>query len=207
MRYRNGQRHLLFFEQQSQETSAPLFFTFHGTGGDEHQFPDLALQLLPTSHVISPRGDVSENGALRFFGRTVEGVYDMKDLSMRTAKMANFICKYRNTSTAPRVIGLGYSNGANILASVLFTHPELFDDVILMHPLVPWAPAANNALSGKRILITAGRNDPICPAIMSERLEHYFLQQRANISMQWHAGGHELRQNEIEAAKTFIHTK
>jgi phospholipase/carboxylesterase len=196
-----------FFEQNSQDASAPLFFTFHGTGGDEHQFSDLALKLLPEAHVISPRGDVSENGALRFFRRTAEGIYDLKDLSLRTEKMGNFIFAHRLAVAAPRVIGLGYSNGANILASILFTRPELFDDVILMHPLVPWVPTANAALSGKRILITAGRNDPICPAAMSEELVSYFTPQGADIAIEWHDGGHELLPNELEAARVFLQPK
>ena len=53
---------------------APLIFTFHGTGGDEHQFHGLASQLVPGAHVVSPRGDVSEMGANRYFRRTGEGV-------------------------------------------------------------------------------------------------------------------------------------
>ncbi len=53
---------------------APLVFAFHGTGGDEHQFFDLASQLLPGAGVISPRSDVSEGGAARFFRRTGEGI-------------------------------------------------------------------------------------------------------------------------------------
>ena len=63
---------------------APLVFAFHGTGGDEHQFSELVVQMLPDAGLVSPRGDVSEHGALRFFRRTGEGVYDMADLAERT---------------------------------------------------------------------------------------------------------------------------
>ncbi|MFZ1467579.1 MAG: hypothetical protein WAT09_01230 [Paracoccaceae bacterium] len=37
---------------------APLVFTFHGTGGDEHQFPGLIRQILPDAGIVAPRGDV-----------------------------------------------------------------------------------------------------------------------------------------------------
>ena len=47
----------------------PLLFVFHGTGGDENQFFDFGRQLLPDAGIISPRGNVSEHGALRFFRR------------------------------------------------------------------------------------------------------------------------------------------
>ena len=82
----------------------------------------------------------------------------------RTAKMAGFVKRAsRRGASRPAVIGLGYSNGANILASVVFAEPELFDAAVLMHPLIPFEPAIDGDLAGKRILITAGRRDPICP--------------------------------------------
>jgi len=65
------------------EGGSTLAFTFHGTGGDESQFHGLAEQLLPGASVVSPRGDVTEMGALRYFRRTGEGVYDMVDLGRR----------------------------------------------------------------------------------------------------------------------------
>ena len=79
----------------SPEGDAPLVFAFHGTGGDEHQFFGLAQELLPEAGVISPRGDISEMGAARFFRRTGEGVYDMDDLARATGKMAGFVDAWR----------------------------------------------------------------------------------------------------------------
>ncbi|MGB7429812.1 MAG: hypothetical protein WA933_18600, partial [Microcoleaceae cyanobacterium] len=114
----------------------PLFLTFHGTGGDEGQFHGFAEQLMPGAHVTSPRGDVSEHGALRYFRRTGEGVYDMDDLAKRTETMATFIESEKNSAVPSRTIGLGYSNGANILAAVALQQPDLVDDLVLMHPLI-----------------------------------------------------------------------
>ena len=119
----------------------------------------------------APRGDVSEFGAARFFRRTGEGVYDMDDLAVRTTKMAAFVRAHRDAAKPSAVIGLGYSNGANILASVLFADPALFDAAVLMHPLIPFEPEIEGDLAGKRMLITAGRRDPICPPDLTSRLE------------------------------------
>ncbi len=135
---------------------APLVFTLHGTGGDETQFHRLASELVPGASVVSPRGDVNENGMNRYFRRTGEGVYDMDDLAKRTEAMAAFLTAEKEAAGAERVIGLGYSNGANILAAVAFAHPGIVDDYILMHPLIPWTPVPQPALSGRRVLITAG---------------------------------------------------
>ena len=98
------------------------------------------------------------------------------------------------------MIGLGYSNGANILASVMFENPDIFDEVVLMHPLIPWTPAGNPALARVRALITAGRRDPICPSAQTEALTDYLRKQGARVDIAWHEGGHEIRPSEIDAA-------
>ncbi len=183
---------------------APLLFLFHGTGGNEHDLIGLGQQLVPGAHLIAPRGDVSEGGALRFFKRTGEGVYDMADLARATAMMSAFITE-RAAALQPSSVGaLGYSNGANILASVLFSNPTRIDRSVLMHPLIPFAPASQPALAGKQVLITAGRRDPIGPAPLTEKLAAYFTAQGTITSIHWHDGGHELRQDEIFAAKKFL---
>ena len=183
---------------------APLLIVFHGTGGDENQFFDLGGQWLPGARVVAPRGDVSEGGALRYFRRTGEGRYDMADLALRTGAMAEFV-KARIAETKPsRVIGLGYSNGANILASVQFAAPELFDASVRMHPLIPFAPQAAPGLKGRRVLITAGRRDPIAPAAATLSLAEYFAAQGAAANLFWHEGGHELRPEELHKTQQFL---
>ena len=180
------------------DPGAPLIFAFHGTGGDEHQFFDLVHQIHPGAGIVSPRGDVLEGGAARFFRRTGEGVYDMDDLALRTERMAAFIAAHKAANPNVPVYGFGYSNGANILASVVMKHPELFDRIGLLHPLVPWEPAPVD-LAERRVLITAGRHDPICPWPLSDRLMHWFDAQGAEVLSEVHDGGHEIRQGEIAA--------
>lgn len=181
----------------------PLLFTFHGTGGDENQFLGLARELLPTATVVSPRGDVSEHGSARFFRRTGEGVYDMADLARATDKMAEFVRTHAEAARPSAVLGLGYSNGANILASVVFADPTLFDAAALMHPLIPFEPAMND-LAGKLVLVTAGRRDPICPPELTTRLMAHLRERGADGTVEWHEGGHEVRENEIEAVRHFL---
>lgn len=182
----------------------PIFFTFHGTGGDENQFFDFAGRLLPEATIVSPRGDVSEYGAARFFRRTGEGVYDMADLARATEKMASYVSELAAQHGASQVLGLGFSNGANILANVLIEHGDLFDAAVLMHPLIPFQPKDNSRLEGKRVLITAGERDPIAPAPVTKALADYFARQSADVTLEWHPGGHDIRPNEIEAIRGFL---
>ena len=182
----------------------PLFLTFHGTGGSEEQFHGFAEQLRPGAHVTSPRGNVSEQGALRYFRRTGEGVYDMDDLAQRTTAMAEFIVAEQGATGARGTVGLGYSNGANILASVAFARPELVDTLVLMHPLIPWEPDPQPGLKGRRVLITAGQRDPICPSDRTQALADYFAAQGADVGLVWHPGGHEIAQSEVDAVVQFL---
>ena len=182
----------------------PLLFTLHGTGGDENQLVSLGRDLLPGATIVSPRGDVSEYGSARFFRRTGEGVYDMDDLARGTKAMAAFIRAQAAATKPSAVLGLGYSNGANILASVLFAEPSLVDAAVLMHPLIPFVPVIAGDLTGKRILITAGRRDPICPPNLTLRLEAHLRDKGGDVTVEWHDGGHELRPNEVEAARRFL---
>jgi phospholipase/carboxylesterase len=188
------------FAENHAEIGADLFFVFHGTGGNELQFVTLASAMVPTARVISPRGDVSEGGALRFFRRTGEGVYDMADLARGTMQMAAFVGAHKARLKPKRTIGFGYSNGANILASVMFRDGTLFDSVVLAHPLIPFQPEPQPGLLDRKILITAGERDPICPPQLTRALEDYFKQQGAGVQTLWHEGGHDLRNTEIAAA-------
>ncbi|WP_265517652.1 alpha/beta hydrolase [Nitratireductor luteus] len=181
----------------------PLLFLFHGTGGDQRQLLDLAEDVMPGAGIVSPRGDISEHGAARFFKRTGEGVYDMNDLARATAKMAGFVKAHVEQQRPDGVYGLGYSNGANILASVIFQETALFDAAVIMHPLIPFEPQIAGPI-GTRLLLTAGRTDPICPAVLTHRLVSYLESAGAALEVEWHEGGHEVRPSELETAKRFL---
>ena len=193
-----------FTERQGAKADAPVLFLFHGTGGDEHQFMDLGAELKPGARRIAPRGDVSEAGALRYFRRLAEGQYDMADLSRATARMAGFVRDQIGVEKTGEVIGFGYSNGANILASVLFEAPGLFGTAVLLHPLIPFAPKPQPGLQGLQLLITAGKRDPICPASATQQLADYFAAQGADVRLFWHEGGHEIRQEELQAVRGYL---
>ncbi len=185
----------------------PLVFAFHGTGGDEHQLFEVAQQLAPGAGVISPRGDVSEGGMARFFRRTGEGMYDMDDLARATDKVITFVEAHHAQHAGRPVFAFGYSNGANILASVFLKRPELFDRVGLLHPLVTWDPQPNSALAARKVLITAGRRDPITPWQMSEQLIAWLTDQGADVQTEIHDGGHELRNAELIAVSSLFAAK
>lgn len=183
---------------------APLVFAFHGTGGDEQQFTGLIDQILPDAGIVAPRGDVSEHGANRFFRRRAEGLYDMEDLRARTRQMTAFLRAHVQANPGRPIFAMGYSNGANILAAVLFEAPELFDRAVLMHPLIPWTPQDQPGLEGREVLLTAGRRDAICPLPQTEALIGWFKAQGTRLEVALHDGGHEITQAELNAVAAFL---
>lgn len=191
------------YREERGAKGAPLLFLFHGTGGDENNLVRLGQQLLPHAHIVSPRGDVTEGGALRFFRRTGEGTYDMADLAYRVGRMTGFVSAVKAEYDVPKAVALGYSNGANIIAAMQFADPSVFDEAVLMHPLIPFAPAKAD-FTGKRVLITAGRQDPICPPEMTELLAAYYRDNGAALDIFWHGGGHEIGTGEINAIAKFL---
>lgn len=178
----------------------------HGTGGDEASFATLGTALAPQAAVLSVRGNVSEHGMNRFFRRLAEGVYDMTDLGVRTRQLATFVDAAIRHYEIDRdgLLGVGYSNGANILANLLFSNPSLLPAAVLMHPLIPFVPEDQPGLAGRRILITAGERDPICPPDATLALKSYFERQGADVALVYHPGGHELRESELDAAQNFV---
>jgi phospholipase/carboxylesterase len=54
------------------------------------------------------------------------------------------------------------------------------------------------------VLITAGQRDPIAPVPATQALAGYLQGRKAEVELEWHSGGHDLRPNEIEAVQRFL---
>lgn len=182
--------------------AAPTLLALHGTGGDENDLVPLARMVSADSGILSPRGRVLEHGMPRFFRRLAEGVFDEEDLRVRTAELAEFVAQAaRHYNFDPsRVVALGYSNGANIAASLLLSRPGVLTGAILLRPMVPFEPEALPALSGTPVLISAGRQDAMVPGVRTQRLADLLEDAGADVSLAWYEAGHALLPREMEQA-------
>ena len=124
------------------KTSAETLVVLHGTGGDETDLIGIGQAVAPGAAILSPRGNVLENGAPRFFKRLAEGVFDPKEVRSRGEELARFIrtaiSKYG--LNPERIFALGYSNGANIASTVMFIEPALFRGAIMFRPMMVFEP-------------------------------------------------------------------
>lgn len=179
----------------------------HGTGGDENDLIQLGQMLAPDAGLLSPRGTVLENGAARFFRRLAEGVFDIDDLHARTKDLVAFIgaAAVKYAFDASKVIGVGFSNGANIASSVLLSSPETLASAVLFRPMVPFIPDEPVSLAGKRVFIGAGEGDTIVPKGHPERLKELLTVLGAVVTIEWQAGGHTLTRADVSKAYEWLH--
>ena len=179
----------------------------HGTGGNEDDLLPLGRELDPNARLLSPRGKILEGGRMpRFFRRLAEGVFDVEDLKFRTYELAGFVEKASRTYgfDVRKVIAVGYSNGANIAASMLLLKPQTLSGAILFRAMVPFVPETLTNLSGKRIFMSSGLRDPIATREEAGKLSGLLRQARAVVDLQWQNSGHELTQEDIDAAKQWL---
>jgi phospholipase/carboxylesterase len=188
------------------DDDAPPLLVLHGTGGDEQDLLPLARMISPDSPILSPRGRVLENGMPRFFRRVAEGVFDLDDLKLRTSELAAFILAAAEEYgfDASRLIALGYSNGANIAASLMLTRADVLGGGILLRAMVPFEPESLPDLSGKPVLLLAGEQDPIIPQALTRRLAELLTAAGADVTLTWYPTGHGLTNVEIRDATAWM---
>ncbi len=178
----------------------------HGTGGNERDLIPIGRELDPNAALLSPRGKILENGMPRFFRRLAEGVFDLEDLKKRTNELADFVAAAvrQYELAADRVVAAGYSNGANIAASMLLLRPEILSAAILFRAMVPLVPENLPDLSSVRVWIGAGDQDPIIPASEAQRLAKLFRDAGADVTIRVANASHALTEADVKTARHWL---
>lgn len=186
--------------------SARTLLMLHGTGGDENDLLAVAQAVDPDANVLSPRGRVLENGAPRFFARFGPGKLDVEDLKRRTHDLADFVLEAsKDYGFDPaRLVVFGYSNGANIGASLLFLRPEVLAGAVLARAMMPYEPAKPPRLAGKRALLLAGEHDPYSQRPVTERLAAVLREAGAEVAVNLAPSGHDLTPADVALARRWV---
>jgi phospholipase/carboxylesterase len=184
--------------------TSPALLLLHGTGGDEHSLMGLGGQLRPGAARLSPRGQVLEDGAARFFRRLAPGIFDEDDLIRRTHELADFVEDQAARQSLGKIIALGYSNGANIAASLLLLRPGLLAGAILLRAMVPLDPPHPPDLGKTPVLLLAGRHDRMISPTGTERLAVILSQAGADLTLDWRDAGHELTKEDFLLAADWL---
>lgn len=188
--------------QKGKDPQKPTLLLLHGTGGNELDLLPIAGMIDDQAGVLSVRGNILENGMPRFFRRLAEGVFDIEDLKFRTKELNEFLDEAAEKYEFDRsnIVAVGYSNGANIAASLLFHYEHALKAAILHHPMVPLRGLELPNLDGVSVFIGAGTNDPICSPEESTELQQLLEGANAKVELHWENRGHQLTAEEVEAA-------
>ena len=186
--------------------TAPTLLLLHGTGGNEDDLLQLGRSLAPEANLLSPRGKTLENGMPRFFRRLAEGVFDEADLVRRTHELNDFIlAAAKEYGFSPdNITAVGYSNGANIAASLLLLRPGALRNAVLLRAMVPLKATDTPDLSGTRVFLASGLVDPILPIDNARHLAAMLREAKAEVTHHEIGTGHQLTSAELEVAKTWL---
>jgi predicted esterase/catechol 2,3-dioxygenase-like lactoylglutathione lyase family enzyme len=206
---RSKEYHHVFRTPQGRHNDDQTLVTLHGTGGNEHDLIPMAAEVSRTSAILSPRGNVLENGLPRFFKRLSNNIFDEADVIKRAHELSDFIVtaasKYgRNLK---QMTALGYSNGANIAAAIILLRPEVFSRAVLIRPMMPLINAVQPDLQDKQILILRGNHDTVIPKESTKRLEEVFTAARAKITIVNINAGHEITDADLQTISNWLATQ
>lgn len=188
------------------ESNQPLFVLLHGTGGNEESLLSIAEVLNNKASILAVRGTVSEHGALRYFKRLVEGLYDVEDLNQRGQELADFIIAFTKEKTIDltSVVLIGFSNGANIAINLLLADKSPFRKALLMAPMYPVDTCHLTESKDKtKVFISMGKNDPIVTQEESQAVVNLFTDRQAQVETYW-VNSHEVTLESLMAAKIWL---
>ena len=182
---------------------SPLLL-LHGTGGDEHDIVPLGQSIAPGAALLAPRGQILENGMPRFFRRLREGVFDQEDVRRRAGELAGFVGEARERYALGRPVAVGFSNGANIAAALLWLYPDVLAGAVLLRAMVPLDDRPPADLTGKPILILSGEHDRLIAPEHAARLARLLSAAGAAVTQRTLAAGHGLTRADVDHARTWL---
>ncbi|WP_298180920.1 alpha/beta hydrolase [Saccharomonospora sp.] len=186
--------------------AAPALLLLHGTGGSPTDILSLGKELCPASPMLAPAGQVSEQGAARWFRRHAEGVFDTEDVVFRAGQLADFIVEARERYglQGRRLVAVGFSNGANIAAAVVLLRPDVLTEAVLFASMLPVPDPPRHDLSATQVLMANGRHDPMAPLVPAQELAAVLRERGAEVTEHWHSGGHQITVDGLAAAKKWL---
>jgi predicted esterase len=74
----------------------------------------------------------------------------------------------------------------------------------LLRPMLVYEPEERGNLTGRALLISAGRMDPIVPATSVEQLRGLLQSAHAEVTLNWQLAGHNLVPSEVKEAAEWL---
>lgn len=185
-------------------------FLLHGTGGNKEDFLFLNTALHKKYNLVGMQGNIDEQGSARFFKRLKHGYFDLESIAEETDKFQRFLTAWRELYkvNTEDFVFLGYSNGANMLLATLFKYPEVVKNLVLLHPMLPFAIEAGSLdLSRHSIFVGNGMEDQLIPADEQAKLLKTLAENKAKVILKEYPRGHSISRGEINDVVEFLQVK
>ncbi|BCG73992.1 hypothetical protein MesoLj113a_51500 [Mesorhizobium sp. 113-1-2] len=185
--------------------SRECLFLLHGSGVDETTLVPLARRIAPGATLVAVRGRIPQEDGFRWFERITPTRFEQKSILVETAAFAAFASEVarRHKLDLTRATFLGYSNGANLVSSLMLLHPGIVRGAALLRPMpvLDQLPAID--LAGTRTLIIAGAADetygPFAPALVTLLNQH-----GAEVDARIVASGHEIGDPDVTIVRQWL---
>lgn len=187
-------------------TNGRSLLLLHGVGGDENNMAQIGQLIDPDASRISPKGKVTVDGYARYFTRRADASFDPSEVTNETDDLAHFIdaARQQHDILADQLVAVGYSNGANMIASLMAKHPGLIKKAILFRGMLPIAFSEHPDLHDVHILLVNGEADPIMDKDRVEQLNVFLTEHGATVNLHWTATGHQLASEDIKIAGQWL---
>ncbi|HUP71073.1 MAG TPA: alpha/beta fold hydrolase [Acidimicrobiales bacterium] len=176
----------------------------HGAGGDESSLWHLGEGVPADVAMISPRGNVDEDGP-RFFRRAAREVPDADDLDPRIEELAAFVTSACGSLDLDptRVWVFGYSNGATTAAALAVQHPDVLAGGVLLASRCPFRHHGR-VLDGKPFFCGHGRADDQVSTADYEDVVELLVTAGAEIELHWYDSGHQLTDEQVKESTAWL---
>lgn len=177
----------------------------HGSGGSREDLLPFARMVDSEASIIALEGDVDEEGLRRFFRRKGPGIPDEDDLKQRTDRLHRFLDELAERHDLDRdgFLAMGYSNGANMIASLLVRHGSAFKAAFLLHPMCPYRKMPFCDVTGTEVFISAGKRDTVIPEEEPQCLYDHLVTCGVSPMIHWHTEGHKITMGEMREVCRF----
>ncbi|WP_246691389.1 MULTISPECIES: alpha/beta hydrolase [unclassified Mesorhizobium] len=185
--------------------SGECLFLLHGSGVDETTMLPIATQIAPNATLVAVRGRIPQEDGFRWFERITPTRFEQASIRAETSAFAAFASEAarRHRLDLARATFLGYSNGANLVSSLMLLHPGLVRQAALLRAMPVLDDTPSTDLGGTRVLIIAGAGDatygPFAPALVT-----LFTKRGADVDARIVASGHDIGDPDAAIARQWL---
>jgi phospholipase/carboxylesterase len=177
----------------------------HGSGPDETSMVPLGRDIMPRATLLAVRGRIIQDGNIRWFTRITPTRFEQESVRSEADAFADFIVRAAEVHDLDlkRTAFLGYSNGANLVSSVMLMHPGLIGRAALLRAMPVLDDVPPSDLSRAQILVIAGAAD-VTYAQFAPELVELLRRHGAEVEARTVGAGHEFGAEDARAVRDWL---